>query len=200
MRTLQFKTQQDYDEWLKDNEIFECYDNDNNMLGHIIGTDADMLVSFNLALINVKYGICEITKELTEQQLEQLKKNTLVDVIVISDAMYMTLEQRIIIRRLRKNFEDAKKAGLFMVTNDNANAAFFLNGRHFDKIISDDDLSGEWKEIDGKREFVKYDEHQLSNFVKINFETDCERINGNNEIDFCNWGSCVLPLYARVRH
>lgn len=199
MKVLQFKTQEEYDEWLNNHELFECYDKDGNLLGSILGPDADNLVSFDMAYISVAYGHCDITKELTEKQIEALKRNTLVKVVITDNLFVMSIEQRAIIRRLRKDFEDAKKVGLFVLTNDDKSGLYFLNGNAFDKIMTDDDLSGEWKEIDGKNKLVKLSEEALSNYVKIDADYHCEFIKGDNHIDFINWGCCALPWYGHLK-
>lgn len=199
MKVLQFRTQEEYDKWLNDHELFECYDKDGNLLGSILGHDADNLVSFNMAWVSVAYGHCDITKELTEKQIESLKRNTLVKVVITDDLFRMTIDQRVVIRRLRKNFEDAKKVGLFVMSNDDKNGLYFVNGKAFDEITNDDNLSGEWKEVDGERKFVKFSEEELSNYIKIDADLDCEFIEGDSQIDFMSWGYCALPWYGHLK-
>lgn len=195
MKVLQFKTQQEFDEWLNDNELFECYDKDMNLLGHILGPDADLLVSFKLAEINMTYRYCQITKELDDKQLEELNKNRLVKTIVTGDLFVLTPEQRVIIRRLRKDFDDARKVGLRAVCNDDGNKLIFFNGNAFDEVTNEDNLSGEWK----NEKFVPYSDEYKSHYVMIDEKIDCEWIEGDDMIDFMDWGSAALPWYARLK-
>lgn len=200
MKVLQFKTQQALDEWLNDNELFECYDKDMNLLGEILGPDADLLVSFGLAEINMTYRYCQITKELDNKQLEELNKNRLVKTVFTGGLFVLTQEQRVIIKRLRKDFEDARKAGLVMFSSDEYNKMFYFNGNSFDGISTDDNLSGEWKEDEhGNHAFVKYSEEYLSQFVELDPDVDCYSIEGDRQIDFVSYGCCGLPMYAHLK-
>lgn len=199
MKVLQFKTQSKLDDWLNNNELFQCYDKDMNLIGEILGPDADFLVSFDLAEINMTFRYCRITKELTYIQMQELKKNRLVKTIVTGDLFRLTLEQRVIIKRLRKDFEDAQKVGLFCASNDNANRLYFFNGTAFDSLSTDDNLSGEWKTVDGERKFVRFSEEYLSEFVQIDTDVDCEFIEGNEKVDFVSYGCCGLPWFAHLK-
>lgn len=199
MKVLRFKTQDDLDEWLNNNELFQCFDKDMNFIGEIQGPDADFLASFGLAEINIPYGFCKLTKELTELQMQELKKNRIVKTVVVDGLFRLSLEQRIVIKRLRKDFEDAKKVGLRAVSNDDANRLCFFNGKPFDSLDTEDGLSGEWKEIDGKHEFVPYSDDYLSEFVQIDTDVDCEYIEGNENIDFVSYGFDSLPWYAHLK-
>ncbi len=199
MKVLQFKTEDELSEWLNDHELFQCYDKDMNLLGEILGPDADLLVSFGLAELNMKYQFCQISKELTPKQLEELKKNRLVKTVVTNNLFILTPEQRVIIRRLRKDFEDAAKAGLYAASNNEGNKLHFFNGSAFDELTTDDNLSGEWKEIDGKKVFQKYSENYLSEFVQIDTDVDCESIEGNDKIDFMSWDFGGLPWFAHLK-
>lgn len=200
MRVLQFRTQEEYDEWLNNNELFQCYDKDMNLLGDILGTDADVLVSFGLAEINMTYRFCQIKNELTEKQLEELNKSRLVKVVVTDDMFQFTLPQKVIIKRLKKNFEEARKVGLIAFSSDEYNKMFFINGNAFSGITTDDNLSGEWKENDlGGHEFVKYTEEYLSQFVQIDTDRDCLSIDGDRQIDFVSYGCCGLPMFAQLK-
>ncbi len=199
MKVLQFKTQSEFDEWLNNHELFQCYDKDMNLLGEILGPDADLLVSFGIAEINMPYYFCKIVKELSQVQLEELKKNRLVKTVITEDLFKLSLEQRVIIKRLRKDFEDATKAGLYAVSNDDGNRLFFFNGTAFDKLTTDDDLSGEWKEIDGKRVFQKHSDNYLSEYVEVEPDVNCESIAGNDQIDFISWGGCGLPWFVHLK-
>jgi len=199
MKVLQFRTQKDLDEWLNDNELFECYDNKHNLLGHILGPDADNLVMYGIAQIYPEHRFCHVYKNLTDEQVEKLKKNTLVKTVVLDSIFRLSLEQRVVIKRLRECFDEARKVGLCAVSCDDENAMYLFNGKAFDDITNDDNLSGEWKEVDGVRKFVPYSEEELSNYVKIDTELDCEKIAGDNRIDFMSWGSGALPWFAHLK-
>lgn len=199
MKVLRFETQEKLDEWLNDHELFECYDKDMNLIGNIQGPDADFLVSFNLAEINMKYMFCKLTTELTPFQIQQLKESRITKCVVTDDLLRLTFEQRAIIRRLRKDFEDAVNAGLMAFSNDDANRLYFINGSHFDKIDTEDGLSGEWKEIGGKYKFVHYSEEYLSEFVEIDLSAYSEFVEGNEKIDFVSYGCCGLPWYGHIK-
>lgn len=200
MKVLQFKHEQEFNEWIDDNELFQCYDKDMNLLGEILGPDADLLVSFGLAEINMSFRFCQITKELTEKQLEELNKSRLVKTVIKDELFVLTPEQRVIIRRLRMDFEDAKKAGLIAFSTDDDNKMLFFNGNAFDYLSTADNLSGEWeKDEQGGQKFVKYSEEYLSQFIELSLDCDCHSIDGDRQIDFVSYGFGGLPMYAHIK-
>lgn len=198
MKVLQFKTQNEFDEWLNDNELFQCYDKNMNLLGEILGTDADVLVSFKLAELNMAYGFCQIKRELTEKQLEELCSKRLIKTVVTEGLFFMSLEQRVIIKRLRKDFEDASKAGLYAFSNDENNRLWFVNGKAFTQIATEDNIETEWKNIDGECKYVKLTSDEMSRWVEIDEHLVCDFIDGNKQIDFCNWSANAFPMYAQL--
>ena len=199
MRVLQFKTNEDYEKWSNDNEVFDVIDCNGKMIGQILGPDADELVKYNIAHIMMKYGEVRLDKELTDVQMEELKKNRLVRTIVTGNILRMDDNQRLIVKRLRSLFQEAKDAGLYVLTNDDKNGLYLLNGRFFDGISNEDGLSGKWVETENGHKFVPYTEGEKSNYVKIDTDVDCEFIEGNKYIDFMNWGCCVLPWYGHLK-
>lgn len=195
MRVLQFKTNEDYENWSNDNEVFDVIDGNGKVIGQILGPDADELVKYNIAHIMVKYGEVWLDKELTDVQMEELKKNRLVRTIVTGNILRMDDHQRLIVKRLRSLFQEAKDAGLYVLTNDDKNGGLYLlNGRFFDDISSEDGLSGEWVNTEDGHKFVPYTEEEISNYVKIDANVDCEFIEGNKYIGFMNWGCCYGHL------
>ncbi len=198
MKVLQFKTQADLDEWLNDHELFQCFDNDMNLIGEILGTDADVLVSFGIAEIDMSFNYCNIVKELTPKQLDELKKNRLVKTVVVDELMKYTPYQQAIIKRLRKDFLDARRNGLMALSNDDANRLYIINAKMFDNILTKEDLSGEWREIDGHQKFCHFSEDYLSEHIEIDIEK-CESIEGNERIDFVSWGCMALPWVGHLK-
>ena len=43
MKTMTFKTLDDWDDFIADNELFDCYDKKDNHIGYILGPDAERL-------------------------------------------------------------------------------------------------------------------------------------------------------------
>lgn len=82
MRTMIFKTLDDWDDFIADNELFDCYDKKDNHIGYILGPDADRLgldVRRSWKTGNLcAYVEYELTPELTKELMDCIYESVIV--------------------------------------------------------------------------------------------------------------------------
>lgn len=192
MKTLSFKTQRDYDEWIDKNELFDCYDKFYTLLGKITGEDADFMESCGLLTIDAANRTCHITQELNTLQKRLLNENTLLRVVIIEQYIKVTPKQQEILNKLRETLREAVAANIMFCSNDYGKMYAF-NFEHFDEIMNSDGEPSYWDE---KGRWVEYDGDEKEKIIEIPEEM-LEEI--NEGVDFGNWGSEMLPWRVHLK-
>lgn len=87
MEKLVFKDKIAFNEWIDDNELFDCYYG-SKFIGHILGTEADTLRIDNIVRVHVGYfsgkPTAYINVELTPKQIEYFKEAHCVELEITS--------------------------------------------------------------------------------------------------------------------
>lgn len=192
MKTLSFKTQKDFDEWINENELFDCYDKFFNLLGKISGEDADYMESCGLLSIDAANRTCHITQELNELQKMLLKENTLLRVVIVEEYVKVNPKQQEILNRLRATLREAIDANVMFCSNDYGKMYAF-NFEHFDGIMNSD---GDPSYLNEEGCWVKYNDDEKENVIEIHDEMLEEIDEG---VDFGNWGIDFLPWRVHLK-
>lgn len=204
MKTLQFKTTKDFDEWRQTNDIYPFCDGYEDRPSHFILQDEldelqDMEEKYGLDILEHDDNGVFLRMSLTDEQYRLFCEAHCVDYVILEYTFGFTLRQREIVARIRKDFKDAELAGLQALISDGENALYFVNTHNILGITTADDLSGDWREIDGKYEFVKKSDDEMSHFAEIDPKAHLLSIQGTVKMDFCGWGCCTLPWFAHIK-
>lgn len=190
MKLLKFKTQSEFDAWYEneDGGVDPIY-YDRDFVCDI--THADYRYLLSIHFINEENNIIP---PLTIEQLSMFKENYGVRIVVINELFTFSNMQQVIIKRLRKCFDDAKRHGLMVFSSDTENNLYIFNGNMFDDVVRHEDLPApEFEEVNGVIA------SRLSEHIELDMSR-CEKIEGSDpRIDFVNWGCSAFPLYAHLK-